>query len=125
MALREKLVERSQPHLEPGEQVRHVFWCQTGPSPYFFILTYLIIFWIKYRIVVVTDRAVVVLESKKLSAKPTGKVVARLPRNTRLGPVSGIWSAVEVTGEKLWVNKRFHKDIAAADAEIDGGPSVA
>ena len=34
MALRDKLVERVQPFLEPGEQVQAVFLAQTGPNPF-------------------------------------------------------------------------------------------
>ncbi|WP_018499977.1 hypothetical protein [Parafrankia discariae] len=120
MALRDKLTERAQPFLAPGETVRHVFQAQTGPTPYFFLLTTLIIFWIDYRIVVVTDQSVLVLRAGKLVAtKPKGDApLARLPRETVLGPVSGLWGTTEATGEKLRVHKRFHKDIAAADAAI-------
>ncbi|OAA27788.1 hypothetical protein UG55_1007116 [Frankia sp. EI5c] len=120
MALRDKLAARAQPYLAPGESVQHVFQAQTGPTPYFFFLTLLIIFWIRYRIVVVTDQRILVLQAGALTAtKPKGdSPVAVLPRETVLGPVSGLWGTTEATGEKLRVHKRFHKDIAAADAAI-------
>ncbi|MEX5707029.1 hypothetical protein AB1484_01610 [Parafrankia sp. FMc6] len=120
MALRDKLTARAQPYLAPGETVQHVLQAQTGPTPYFFLLTMLIIFWIDYRIVVVTDQSILVLRAGKLvPTKPKGDApLARLPRETVLGPVSGLWGTTEATGEKLRVHKRFHKDIAAADAAI-------
>ncbi|MDT3446949.1 MULTISPECIES: hypothetical protein [unclassified Pseudofrankia] len=122
MALRDKLAERAKPYLQPDEEVRHVFMAQTGPTPYLFIVTYLILFAIHYRIVVVTDKSITVLKAGKLvPSKPKGDtVLARIPRETRLGPVKGLWGVTEATGEKLRVHKRFHKDIEAADAEIAG-----
>ncbi|MEV0666252.1 hypothetical protein ACIBI3_19770 [Actinomadura luteofluorescens] len=46
--------------------------------------------WIKYRCVAVTEDAIYVLESSKLSggARPQS-LIATLPRQTRLGPLSG------------------------------------
>ena len=56
MAIREKLRERVQPFLEPGEQVQAVFPAQTGPNPNFMFLTWLVIFWTKYVVVAATDK---------------------------------------------------------------------
>jgi hypothetical protein len=122
MALREKLEQRSAPYLESGEEVRHVFLAQGGPSPYWNFLTYFVLFWIRYRIVVVTDRAIIILNAGKLTpTKPLSEgraFLARLPRQTVIGPVSGLWGKTTFAGEKLYVHKRFHKDVNAADAEI-------
>jgi len=118
MALRDKLAERAAPFLPQGSQVRQVFVCQTGPSPWFFLLTYLTIFWIKYRLVAVTQDGIYVLEGSKLTggAKPKS-LVGTIPRATQLGPVSGVWGQINLLGERHWVHKRFHKDVTAADAE--------
>lgn len=116
MALRDKLAARSQPLLPPGSNIRHTFACQTGPNPWFFLLTYLIFFWIQYRIVAVTDDAIYVMRSSKFTLKPK-EVLATLPRQTRLGPVSGLWGKLDLMGQTHWVHKRFHKDIEAADDE--------
>jgi hypothetical protein len=125
MALRNKLADRSQPFLPPGSQIRHVYYCQTGPSPWFFLLTYLIIFAIQFRIVVVTDEAIYVLRSSKFLIKPK-ELVATLPRQTQLGPVSGLWAKTDLLGERHWVHKRFHKDVQAADAvAFAAGPGAA
>jgi hypothetical protein len=119
-SLREKLAEGARPFLQQGEQVRHVFMAQRGPSPYWSLLTYLVLFSVKRRIIVVTDQSIIVLAAGFMSpAKPTpGVPLAVLPRQTPFGPLSGLWSATNLNGEKLWVHKRFHKDAAAADAEI-------
>lgn len=72
----------------------------------------------KYRCIVVTDDAITVLESSKWSggARPQ-EVVGRMPRHTRLGPVSGRWAEVDLLGERHWVHRRFHDQIEAADRE--------
>ncbi len=119
-SLREKLAERSGPYLQPGEQVQQAFMGQVGPSPYWSFLTYLIYFKVKPRLIVVTDSRILVLPSGKMTpSKPTaGEPIAVLPRQTPIGPVSGLWSAINLGGEKIWVHKRFHKDVSAADAAI-------
>ena len=118
---RKDLVERSAPFLPASSEIRQVFICQTAPSFSYFVITYLTgltMFWIKYRCVAVTQEAIYVLESSKLSggAKPRS-LVGTLPRQTQLGPVSGRWSQVNLLGERHWVHKRFHHQIAAADSE--------
>jgi hypothetical protein len=116
MALRDKLAERVQPMLEPGEQVQEVFLTQTGPSPYWVFLTYLVFFAVKRRIIVATDRAIVVVKAGAMTGTSAKEVLARLPRATRLGPVSGLWAKAEINGEKQWIHKRFHGDVTRADS---------
>jgi hypothetical protein len=122
MALRDKLAARAQPYLQPGEQIRHVFLGQTGPSPYFALLSWLILlFGGKYYVFVVTDRSITVLRASKwMPSKPkaSGNPEAVLPRATQLGPVSGLWGQTNALGQRVWVHKRFHKDITEADAEV-------
>ena len=121
MTRRKDLTERSARFLPPGNEIRQVFICQTAPSFAFFLITYLTgltMFWIRYRCVVVTPDAIYVLDSSKVSggAQPRS-LVGTLPRRTQLGPVSGRWGQVNLLGERHWVHKRFHHDIAAADYE--------
>jgi hypothetical protein len=118
---RKDLVERSAPFLLAGSEIRQVFICQHAPNFGFFLITYLTgltMFWIKYRCVAVTQNAIYVLESNKLSggAKPQS-LVGVIPRHTQLGPVSGRWGQVNLLGERRWVHNRFHPDVTAADAE--------
>jgi len=58
------------------------------------------------------------LDSTKWSggAKPR-ELAGRMPGHTRLGPVPGPWAKVDLLGERHWVHKRFHHQIAAADRE--------
>jgi hypothetical protein len=114
MALRDKLRERCLPHLENGETIEQVFLAQTGPSPYWLFLTYLVCFWTKYRIVAVTDRSIAVFDAGIWSPAKPKRLWARLPRETPLGPVSGLWGKISLNGVTHHVHKRFHKDIAAA-----------
>jgi hypothetical protein len=121
MEPRQDLVERSAPFLPEGNEIKQVFICQAAPNFAFFLLTYmtgLTIFWIKYRCVAITQDAIYVLESTKLSggAKPQS-LVGTLPRHTQLGPVTGRWATLNLLGERHWIHKRFHDAITAADHE--------
>jgi hypothetical protein len=120
MALRDKMAERVRPYLEPGEQLRQVFMAQTGPSPYWIFLTYLTMFWNKYLIVAVTDRSIVTFRASafKPSFVKQPPDVHRLDRRRTLGPLKGLWGKVELDGQRYWVHRRFHSDVAAADAEL-------
>lgn len=114
-------MRRSAPLLPAGSEIRQVFICQSAPSFFYFIVTYLTgltIFVNKYRCVAVTQGAIYVLDSGKLSggASPR-RLIGTMPRQTRLGPVSGRWGQVSILGERHWVHKRFYDQIAAADRE--------
>jgi hypothetical protein len=118
---RADLVRRSAPFLPAGSEIRQAFIYQTAPNFFFFTVTYvtgLTLFWNRYRCVAVTRDAIYVLESSKLSggAKPQ-RLLGTLPRHTRLGPASGRWAQLTILGERCWVHKRFHGQIAAADRE--------
>jgi hypothetical protein len=125
MALRDKLRQRAQPMLEPGEGIQSVFLVQTGPNPNLLFLTYLISFFSTYKVVVVTDRAVVVLSASMWRPTFPKAVAERLPRQTQIGPTSGaLWSKTGLPGEKTtWVHRRFYKDVQAADAALGPGES--
>jgi hypothetical protein len=115
------LAERSVPLLPPGSQVRQAFICQTAPHFAFFLdnwATGLTMFWITYRCVAVSQDAIYVLDSDKLSggAKPTS-IAGTLPRHTQLGPVSGGWGQLTLLGKRHWVKKHFQAEITASDAE--------
>ena len=116
MALRDKLKERVQPLLEPGEQVQQVFMAQAA-SPYWVIISYWILI-VKggYRIVAVTDRNIVVFKAGAFMPSKPGKLLQRLPR-TAIGPLSGkLWGTATLGSEKLWISRRFFSDVTAADA---------
>jgi hypothetical protein len=118
------LAERAAPLLPSGSHVRQAFVCQTAPYFALFLINWatgLAMFWITYRCVAVAEDAIYVLDGPKLpklwgGAKPTS-IAGKLPRHTQLGPVSGRWGQTTLLGERHWVKRRFHAEIAAADAE--------
>jgi hypothetical protein len=118
MTLRDKLRSRSEPFLEPGETIQEVFPVQAG-NPWMVGLGggLLMLLLGKPRDVVVTDRSVVVLRQSKMTATPK-EILGRLPRNTRFGPVKGIWAKSELNGEMVWIHRRFHGDANRADAAL-------
>lgn len=116
MSIRTKLRKNVEPKLEPGETLQQVFLVQSGPNPYWLFLTYLVFFRIKYWVFAVTDRRILVFRAGFFAPSKVTDVTATLPRETKFGPVSGLWSRIELGGTRYWVHKRFHKDIQAADA---------
>jgi hypothetical protein len=125
VALRDKIRTNAAPFLEPGETVQAVFNTQTGPSPYWSILTYLVLFWIRVHVVVVTDRRILLLQGSYWKPSASRSIEAVFPRATRLGPQSGLWGTLELNGKKHWVHKRWHKDIALADSQLGGAAPAA
>lgn len=120
MALRDKLRERVQPLLDEGESVEQVFLTQTGPTPWLqgFMGGILLLFFVKRRIIVVTNRRIVVVEAGKVMGTTAKKVLAEVPRATTIGPISGLWSKINLAGENMWVHRRFKKDIDEANTAV-------
>lgn len=121
MAIRDKMRENAAHLLESGETIQQVFGAQTT-SQYWALLTYwIVIFKSSYRVVVITDRRILICRSGKLSTTKVNEVINELPRHTMIGPASGLWFKCETLGERLYIHKRFHKDIAQADtARLSG-----
>ena len=117
IAIRDKIIENSQQFLQPGEQVQAVIGGQTL-SGWWGALSSLVFFWNNYRAVLATDRRILVLHCGKMRMGAPKSVVAELPRHTKIGPPRGLWWKCETLGDKLYINKRFHKDVEAADAAI-------
>ncbi len=115
LAIRDKIAANSQPFLEPGEQVREAFAAQTM-SGYWGMLSYLVLFKMRYRAIVVTDRRIAVFDTGKMGMGTPKELIRSLPRATRIGPLKGLWAKTETLGERLYIHKRFHKDVDAADA---------
>jgi hypothetical protein len=115
MSLREKLHDGVQPFLDPGERVVTAFPAQTGPNPFwvgaFGVLLHL--FGTKFRLVVVTDRSILLLRSGLFSATKPRELERRMPRE-QLTFDGKVWAKVVVGGERHWVHRRFKKDVEAA-----------
>ena len=117
IAIRDKIAANAQPHLAAGEQIQAVIPAQTF-SGWWAVLSWLIVLLkSSYRAVVVTDRRILVFDTGKLTMGTPKQLLRELPRATRIGPASGLWYKTDALGEKLYVHKRFHRDIAAADGQ--------
>jgi hypothetical protein len=115
MAIRDTLRRNAAPLLTPGESVQAIFPAQTT-SAYFALLSYWIIILSKaYRVVVVTDRRILVCRSGRFRITPVKEVLREVPRSVTIGPAHGLWYRCDVLGEKLYINRRFFKDIETAD----------
>jgi hypothetical protein len=103
------------PYLEPGEQIQSIFLAQSGPSPYWILLSiWIVVFSAGYSTVVVTDRAIVILRNVRFVGTRAKALRMRGTRNVWLGQPQGPWGSIQLD-RKYWVHKRFHKDVAAAD----------
>jgi len=102
--------------LAPGERVEEVFLAQSGPNPNLVYLSYFSFFFSSYRVIAVTDRAIVVCGATRWRPSVPMVVVERLARSTQLGPLSGaLWSQVRLPGKRTWVHRRFYDVVLAAD----------
>src|SRR6266508_3027723 len=104
MAIRDTMRANAAPLLQPGETIQAIFGAQTT-SQYFALLSYwIIIFSNAYRVVVVTDRRILVCKSGRVTTTPVKDGLRELPRNTKIGPASGLWFRCESLGERLYIN---------------------
>ena len=119
MAIRDQIAANAAPLLKPDEKVQAVFGAQTV-SQYLSLLSYwIIIMKNAYRVVVVTDQRILVCRSGRFRTTPVNEVLAELPRTTRIGEPQGLWWKCETLGPKLYVHRRYHKDVRAADESMN------
>jgi hypothetical protein len=116
MAIRDKMRANAAHLLESGETIQEIFGAQTTSQWFALVSMWIILIKNAYRVVVVTDRRILVCRSGRLTTTKVGEVLHELPRHTMIGPASGLWWKCESLGDRLYVHKRFHKDIAQADA---------
>jgi hypothetical protein len=115
VAIRDTLRTGAQPLLRQGESIEAVFAAQ-ATSPYFSLLSiWIIVIQNGYRVVIVTDQRIIVCHSGRTRISKVNDVIAEFPRSTKIGPTSGIWYSTNALGERLYIHRRFHKDVAVAD----------
>jgi hypothetical protein len=115
MAIRDTLRKNAAPLLAPDELLQAILPAQTT-SQYFSLLSFwIIVFRNSYRVIVVTDRRILVCGSGRFRVTPVKGVLRELPRSIVIGPAHGLWYRFDVLGEKMYVNRRFFKDVEAAD----------
>ena len=100
MAIRDKFATNAQPYLQPGERVEATFGGQTTNQWWILISVLILIFSNKYRVVVVTDRRILVLGGGLDPDRVKG-VVAEVPRDVAIGPAKR--TVVEVHHPRLAV----------------------
>ncbi len=124
MALRDKIRANIEPLLEPGEQVQQVVVGQKL-NGWFGAFGVLLLFWNRYFIVAATDRRIAVFDAGKWTTSKPKALLESLPRATHIGPAQGMWYRCMTLGPKpVYFHARFHKDIAAADAQAPVGPTT-
>lgn len=107
--------------LPPGTAVRQAFGGVTGVSPYLNILLLRPLYWLfaRHRIVAVSLDNIYVLGASYWFRWRARRLIRVVPRQTRLGPPSGVYTHVDVGGEVIWVHARFHREIAEADSDLN------
>ena len=141
---RSRAIQRARPFLNPDEAVAHVIRALEGPNKFIgmglglligfaialvlqIALLALPIFLIVYtrlyarRLILATDEGLVVLAGGKglqfWSFMPT-KVLDRLPLETSIGPLEGLWLKTTLDNRRMFVVARSAKDVMAADADL-------
>lgn len=69
--------------------------------------------------IVATDRALVLVETTGLDGARPQRVLARLPRTTKIGPLSRSITKVDLGGIDLWVPKGHAAEVELIDAEAE------
>ena len=121
MAIRDTIRANATHVLQPGEVVQAVIPAQTTSGWMALISYWIIIFSNAYRVIVATDRRLLVCRSGRFRMTPVNEILRELPRATRIGPPTGLWYRCDQLGERLYIHKRFHKDIVAADSAAPTG----
>jgi hypothetical protein len=124
MAIRDKLRQNASHLLQPGEEIQTVFPAQTTSQYFVLISFWIIILSNAYRVVVVTNRRILLCRSGRFRISPVKDVVRELPRQTLIGPAHGLWYRSESLGQRLYINKRFHRDVELADAGAQPDPQT-
>lgn len=110
MGMAEKIVQRAQAHVEPGELVQGAFAAQTtitnriGSGG--------------YRVVVATDRRFLVFQSGTFSQTVIKDLIDESPRQQRLGEPSGVFYDVTIGANALKVNFRYFTQLRAIDLAL-------
>lgn len=128
--LSEKVKANVVEYLEPDEQIQTLFPALTK-SPYLAgVLTWTVGFSKyglklkstrpRYRVVVVTDRRILICDMGRWRRATVKGLLRELPRLTQIGPAKGLWYRTEALGERLYIDSGFGEEIALADS----GPSI-
>jgi hypothetical protein len=124
VAIQDKIKANASPLLQQGEEIQAVIPAQTISAYYALISIWILFLLNGHRVIVATNRRILVCSSGRLSITQVNEVLAELPRQTVIGPAHGLWYKTESLGQRLYINRRFHKDVAAADDAVTAGVSA-
>lgn len=142
---RDVIIEKSAPLLERGEIVAHVIrglearnrftrnrWVGMAVAmlvafplgffvpPIFIVPLFYLLFTALYprRIILSTDRAVVLIAGGRLRFTPRA-VLARLDVDTEIGPMKGVfWRSVNLADRRIYIVPRSYPEVVASDADL-------
>ena len=117
----QRMVGSSLPLLPPGTQVRHAFGAQTLSGWYMAgIGAVLFSIFNRYRIVVVSDQAIHVLDCGAWSAVKPRRVIGTYPRTPlqTIRQARGIWTTITAGDQVLHVARAYYAQLREADADI-------
>ncbi len=101
--------------LKSTERIEEVVFAQ-ATNPWWALLTYLVAMLSNaYRVVVVTDRRILVCQGGRYLRSTVKGVLRELPRETKIGSPRGLWFRTDALGERLWIPFQFFKDVKRAD----------
>jgi hypothetical protein len=106
--------------LDPGERLQAAIWAQTL-NPYSVPITPLRVLFgpnNPYRVIVATDRRLLLYGGNRWRVGSIREQMNELPRRTRIGPASGVWHRTDVFGERLYIQRRWHREVQVADADL-------
>jgi hypothetical protein len=118
LALRDRMITRTQPLLEPDEKIQQVFPAFAGGNPWissmgamFGAVGALLLYKLAGKPIIIarTDRSLVFLAAGFNGTKPKS-VLKRLPQDTPVGPLKGVWAKTMIDGQKIWIHRRFQKE---------------
>ncbi|HTX00516.1 MAG TPA: hypothetical protein VMD59_17180, partial [Acidimicrobiales bacterium] len=120
--LREQLTAEARHLLAPDEVLQVVVLAQTMPhlaliSP---LLSHLLN---ARRVVLVTDRRILVCRTGRPGSSSLGEVLRELPRATIIGP-RGFSGKTRTLGKGLYIDRQFHDDVAMADSMATSRPAM-
>ena len=74
----------------------------------------------KYRVIGITNEAVLLCSARAFRPAKPVKLIERLSHGNNFQPSGSFWGQVQVGPERLWVHRRFFQSLA--DADLSAGP---
>ncbi len=125
MAYRDTIRRNAAPLLAPGEEIQAVIPAQTLSGYWALLSGWILLLSGGLRVIVATDRRILVCRSGRMRRTVVGEVLSEHPRATRIGPAHGLWYRTEALGQRLYIGRNNHRDVSEADAALDAAPAPA